>query len=152
MYNVFIEFSTVSLTQFYHNTSKNPKYQLAFKLLNGELVRKTTVVDIEWNVSRWGKLIPVAILSPIHLPDVTISRVTLNNASHMMSRHIGIGSIVEVVRSNEVIPYILNVCKPSDNYNLPVFDYKWDDNKTHIQVTTNIPEIQIKSMVNLEKP
>ena len=116
------------------NTSGNPSYMFAFKVLSEDMIVETTVVDVEWSVSCWGQIIPVAIVDPVELPGVTISRVTLSNAGLMKEKCIGPGSIVNVTRSKEVIPFIVSVIVPCDKLKWPDMKYEWGDTGVHINV------------------
>ena len=123
------------------NTSGNPDYLFAFKVNAEENIVETTVLDIEWSVSKWGQIIPVAIIDPVELPGVTISRVTVSNASLMYEKMIGPGSIINVTRSNEVIPFIDSVVEPCEELKYPNMEYEWDDNNVHLIVVNPIPEL-----------
>lgn len=68
--------------------------------------KETTIKDIEWNVSRQGKLIPVAILEPIFLGGAKIERCTLDNLENVIFKSIGKGSRVIISRANDVIPHL----------------------------------------------
>ena len=57
-------------------------------------IKETTVIDIEWNVSRLGRVIPTVIYEPIELCGTTNNRVTANNAQWMKEKGITIGSII----------------------------------------------------------
>lgn len=118
------------------NISGNPSYLFAFKMNGPENIVETTVLDIDWRVSKWGQIVPVAIIDPVDLPGVTISKVTLSNAGLMVEKRIGIGSVVNVTRSKDVIPFIVDViteCNEED-LNFPEMPYEWDDNKVHLNV------------------
>lgn len=69
----------------------------------------TTVRDIEWNVSRLGRVIPTIIYDPIELCGTTNSRVTGNNAQWIKEREIQIGSIILIGKAGEIIPKIISV-------------------------------------------
>ena len=118
------------------NITGNPSYLFAFKVNGSEGIVETTVLDIEWQVSKWGQIIPVAIIDPVDLPGVTISRVTLSNAGLMVEKKIGPGSIVNVTRSKEVIPFIVDVVFECDEKDLkfPDMKYVWDDNRVHLNI------------------
>jgi DNA ligase (NAD+) len=75
-------------------------------------IKETTVIDIEWNVSRQGKIIPTVIYSPIELCRTINSRATANNAKWLVDKGIKIGSIIEVGKAGEIIPKILGVKEP----------------------------------------
>lgn len=67
----------------------------------------TRLRDIEVNIGRTGALAPTAILEPVRIGGVTVSRATLHNEDIIASRDIRIGDVVEVIRSGEVIPKVL---------------------------------------------
>lgn len=131
------------------NISGNPKYLFAFKVLNKDMIKKTIVKDIEWSVSSWGQIIPVAILDPVDFPGVTISRVTLSNAGLMKDKMIGPGALVNVTRSKEVIPFIVSVSKPCDEIKWPDMDYIWDENNVHLKVVGANDDIRAKIRIKI---
>ena len=94
------------------------RYNLALK---PPAKKATTILkDIEWNVSRTGRIIPVGVLEPIKVGDVTISNITLNNKQFVVDNNITLGSIIEIERAGEVIPRFLRVIEPGDGgFNIP---------------------------------
>ena len=94
-------------------TEKFPRWAMAFKYPAQEAT--TIVKDVVWQVSRTGKLNPLAILEPVDLAGVTVSRATLNNYSEILRKDIKIGSRVFVRRSNDVIPEIMGVAEHYPN-------------------------------------
>lgn len=94
-------------------TQKFPKWAVAFKFPAQETT--TTLKDVVWQVSRTGKLNPLAILEPVDLAGVTVSRATLSNISEIRRKDIKIGSRVFIRRSNDVIPEILGVAEHNEN-------------------------------------
>ena len=127
------------------NTTGNPDYLFAFKVNSEENVFPTTVLDIEWSVSSWGQIIPVAIIEPIELPGNTIKRVTVSNAGLMQLKGIGPGAIINVTRSKEVIPLIVRVLEKCDEFKWPDMEYEWDENNVHLKVV-NADESVITGM------
>jgi len=123
------------------NSNGNPTYTFAFKVNSDENIHETTVLDIDWSITSWGQIIPVAIIDPVELPGNTIERVTVSNAGLMVEKGIGPGSIINVTRSKEVIPYIVSVVDKCDDIKWPDVEYKWDENKVHIIVSKPTPEI-----------
>lgn len=73
--------------------------------------KETTVIAIEWNVSRLGRLIPTVIYEPIKLCGTINSRVTGNNAVWLSSNKIQVGSRIIVGKAGEIIPKIVKVIK-----------------------------------------
>lgn len=90
-------------------TEKFPRWAIAYKFAAQEAT--TTLLDVVWQVSRTGKINPLAILQPIDLAGVTVSRATLNNYSEIVRKDIKINSRVFVRRSNDVIPEILGIAE-----------------------------------------
>lgn len=88
-------------------TEKFPKWAVAYKFKADEMT--TTLNDVEWQVSRSAKLNPIAILEPVDIGGVTVSRATLNNYGDIMKKKVKIGDKVFVRRSNDVIPEIMGV-------------------------------------------
>lgn len=86
-------------------TAKHPRWACAYKFEAEE--RTTTLLDVEWNVGRTGKLTPRAILEPVELAGATVSAATLNNYDDIVRKGVSIGATVWIRRSNEVIPEIL---------------------------------------------
>lgn len=85
-------------------TSKHPRGAYALKERPEGAV--TTLLDVEWQVGKSGKVTPVAILEPILLGDATVSRATLNNPGFIEMLDIQLGDMVHVIRSGEIIPCI----------------------------------------------
>tara|TARA_Y100000389_G_scaffold186465_1_gene206842 strand:+ start:478 stop:2433 length:1956 start_codon:yes stop_codon:yes gene_type:complete len=123
------------------NYTGNPSYMFAFKVNNKENIHETTVLDIDWSITSWGQIIPVAVIDPIELPGNTIERVTVSNAGLMVEKGIGPGAIINVTRSKEVIPYIVNVVEECEDIKWPCVKYEWDENNVHIIVAEESPEI-----------
>lgn len=86
-------------------TNKFPKWAIAYKFEAEESYTK--LIDVIWNVGRTSKVTPSAILEPVDIGGVTVSRATLNNYDYIKSKNIKINSDVLIRRSNDVIPEIL---------------------------------------------
>lgn len=65
-------------------TEKFPKWAVAYKFKADEMT--TTLSGVEWQVSRSAKLNPIAILDPVDIGGVTVSRATLNNYGDILKR------------------------------------------------------------------
>ncbi len=107
-----IKINNLAVREELGETAKFPRGMIAYKF---EALETTTYLnDVVWQVSRTGKLTPVAILEPIELAGVTVSRATLNNYSEILKKKIKIGSRVFVRRSNEVIPEVLGLAEDEE--------------------------------------
>jgi len=86
---------------------KSPRGIRAFKLSPSEAT--TRIEDIKLQIGRTGALTPVAVLKPVNIDGVMVSRATLHNADEIERLGIRIGDTVSVVRSGDVIPIITKV-------------------------------------------
>jgi len=78
-------------------------------------IKKTKVTDIEWNVSRTGKIIPTVIYEPVELCGTINSRATGNNAQWIIDKQISKKSIITIGKAGEIIPQILSVQRTIDS-------------------------------------
>lgn len=72
----------------------------------------TVIKNIEWELSRTQRLVPVAVIEPVELSGAIVERATCNNAKWVQDMELGKGAEIEICRSNEVIPQILSVLQP----------------------------------------
>lgn len=86
-----------------------PEMMVAFKV-NAEAV-PTTVLGIEWNTTKNGRVVPVILIQPVEIDGTTVSRVTGYNAQWISDMGIGVGAVANVVKSGDVIPKINEVCQ-----------------------------------------
>lgn len=98
-------------------TDKFPRWAIAYKFKAEEIT--TILNDVIWQVSRTGKINPLALLEPVELSGATVKRATLNNFSEIQRKDIRIHSRVFVRRSNDVIPEIIGVAEHYE-HSIPV--------------------------------
>jgi len=133
----------------------NPGYARAYKA-SFEEVKETKVVGMEVEVSKMGFVIPVAVVEPVMLDGAEVTRVTCNNAKMVYELGIGKGSILKLCRSGMVIPYILDVIKKSDDFQLLPSTCPscgtiliWNDTNTHLMCTNdNCTDRKIKQITS----
>ena len=87
------------------STSRHPRWALAFKFTPRQA--ETTLEDIVVQVGRTGALTPVAVLAPVPIGGVIVSRATLHNRGVIARADLRIGDAVRVVRAGDVIPDIV---------------------------------------------
>lgn len=94
-------------------TEKFPRFSIAYKYEAEETTSK--ILDVEWNVSRYGRLNPKAKIEPVELMGVTVKQATLNNIDDIERKRIKINSEIFIRRSNDVIPEVTGVVDESLN-------------------------------------
>ena len=87
--------------------SRSPRWALAFKFQPSQ--ETTRILNIEVQVGRTGALTPVAILQPVVVGGVEVSRATLHNQDEIERKDIRIGDTVIIQRAGEVIPEVVKV-------------------------------------------
>ena len=70
-------------------------------------IQFTEITGVDWQLSKQGRLNPVANVKPVMLNDSLISKVTLNNKEYIENLGLAIGSVVEVQKAGEIIPEIV---------------------------------------------
>jgi NAD-dependent DNA ligase len=111
----------------------NPPYARAYKKPLASLMGVTTVTHIDWNLSKHGYLKPTVNFLPVELDGSTITKATGNNAGYIRDNNLGPGAVVEIVRSNSVIPMIITFVKPAPNGpQLPTQKAYWSKNNVDL--------------------
>ena len=130
----------------YPRASGNPDHAFAFKMVLSDQIAEAKVVDVLWSASKDGYLKPRIRIEPITLGGVTIEYATAFNAAFIEKNNLGIGAIVQLIRSGDVIPYIMEVVVPAPEPKMPTEDYVWND--THVDIVLKDgdmnPQVQFK--------
>jgi NAD-dependent DNA ligase len=116
----------------YERKTGNPEHSFAFKMVLSEQIAEAKVVDVIWTPSKDGYLKPRVQIEPIHLCGVKIEYATGFNGAFIQDNKVGIGAIIELIRSGDVIPHIRKVVVPAETAKMPSVSYEWND--THIDV------------------
>jgi NAD-dependent DNA ligase len=132
MYNYEIDGIIVTNNMIYERKTGNPEHAFAFKMVLSEQLAEATVVDVIWSPSKDGYLKPRVQIMPIILGGVKIEYATGFNGAFIQNNKIGIGAIIKIVRSGDVIPHILNVTVPAQSPKMPSQSYKW--NNTNVDI------------------
>ena len=91
------------------SSSLNPEHSIKYKIV-GDVVFNATIRDIHFNISKNGYIKGYAEFDPpVQFNGVTVTKATIFNAKFVYDNKLGPGAIVKLVRSGEVIPYIISV-------------------------------------------
>jgi DNA ligase (NAD+) len=93
-------------------TAHHPRFALAYKFQGDAGV--STLRDVEWSVARTGAITPVAIVEPVTLSGVTVTRASLHNVGFIAKLGLTRGAKVTLVRRGGVIPNVENVSVAGD--------------------------------------
>jgi DNA ligase (NAD+) len=113
------------------NKSGNPPYSFAYK--GPSQTADVEVLEVIWRPGKDGYIIPRVRYEKTRLSQADLEYATAFNAKFIVDNGIGPGAIITIVRSGEVIPYILGVKKKAKKPALPDnLKYEWDENGVHI--------------------
>ena len=136
--------------------SKNPEHAFAFKMVLTDQTIEAKVLDVLWSVSKDGLLKPRVQFEPVTIGGVTITYATGINARFIVDNNIGLGALVSLTRSGDVIPKITHVIVPAQKPIMPntdEYDYVWNSTNVDI-ILKNIksdPRVNVKSIAKFFK-
>ena len=104
---VVVKVNSTALQDEFGATGKAPRWAIAYKYAARQAT--TRVNDIIVQVGRTGALTPVAMLEPVQLGGVTVSRSTLHNEDEIERLGLRIGDVVLIERGGDVIPKVIKV-------------------------------------------
>jgi DNA ligase (NAD+) len=85
---------------------RDPRWAVAWKF--APTTAATKLLEIRWNVGRSGDLHPYAVLEPVQVGGVRISKATLHNEEDLLRKDIRAGEEVIVIRAGDVIPQVIS--------------------------------------------
>ena len=118
-----IKLDSLALQREAGQTARAPRWAVAYKFPARQAT--TRVLGIEVQVGRTGALTPVAVLEPVPLAGITISRCTLHNEEEIRRKDVNIGDTVLIERGGDVIPKIVKVTRKADPP--PERPFAWPD-------------------------
>jgi DNA ligase (NAD+) len=104
---IVLKVNDLALQNILGNVSRNPRWALACKFPAEQ--EMTVIKDIIVGVGRMGTLTPVAIMRPVNVGGVMVSRATLYNEDEIIKKDIRIGDTVVIQRAGDVIPEVVRV-------------------------------------------
>ncbi len=117
---VVIKLNDLELRKTVGELSRSPRWAVAWKFPPSQ--EQTEVEDIFVSVGRTGALTPVAILKPVRVSGVTVSRATLHNEDELRKKDVRIGDTVIVQRAGDVIPEVVKVIESARSGNERKFE------------------------------
>jgi len=106
---IVVKVNSIEQQKMLGSTAKFPRWAISFKFPARQATSRIKNIIIQ--VGRTGALTPVAVLEPVKLSGITISRSTLHNEDEIKRKDIRIGDYVLIERSGDVIPKIVSVMK-----------------------------------------
>ncbi|WP_254521546.1 NAD-dependent DNA ligase LigA [Natrinema caseinilyticum] len=100
-------------------TARHDRWAFAYKFpARAEVTR---IADVAVQVGRTGRLTPVALLEPVDVGGVTVSRASLHNPEEIAEKNVNVGDTVRVQRAGDVIPYVEEVVEKGSegHYEMP---------------------------------
>jgi DNA ligase (NAD+) len=116
---VVYKVNSLALQQQLGFVSREPRWAVAHKYPAQEQL--TTVLAIEVQVGRTGKLTPVAKLAPVFVGGVTVTNATLHNEDEARRKDVRMGDTVIVRRAGDVIPEVVSVLLEKRLHDEPMF-------------------------------
>ncbi|HWM02885.1 MAG TPA: NAD-dependent DNA ligase LigA [Actinophytocola sp.] len=102
---IVVKVDEVSAQRRLGTTSRAPRWAIAYKYAPEEAT--TTLLDIQVNVGRTGRVTPFAVMEPVKVAGSTVSLATLHNASEVKRKGVLIGDRVVIRKAGDVIPEVL---------------------------------------------
>jgi len=116
----------------YPRQTGNPAHAFAFKMVLSDQIAEAKVLDVIWTPSKDGYLKPRVQIEPLRLGGVKIEYATGFNAKFIEDNRIGVGALIRLTRSGDVIPHIIAVVQPAEQAQMPLMAYEW--NATHVDI------------------
>jgi NAD-dependent DNA ligase len=143
-YEYTIDGIIVSDNNIYERKDKNPENAFAFKMILSEQIAEAKVIDVLWTVSKDGLLKPRVKIEPVILGGTTINYATGFNAKFIVDNNIGLGAIIKIVRSGDVIPHIKEVSVGAQRPIMPKEEYIWNTTNVDILIKNTEDNMVIK--------
>lgn len=106
--------NNILLSKTLGNTIHHPRSAIAYKFKNEVYI--ATIIEILWQVSRNGRIIPIGKINEILIDNAKINKITLHNKKYLQEKFINIGSKIEIERVGFSVPQIKRVLETNKIY------------------------------------
>jgi len=114
-----VKVNDFSLQQRLGATTRSPRWAIAAKFPASQAT--TRLLAVHFGVGRTGAVTPVAVLEPVQIGGVTVSRATLHNEDDIRRKDLMIGDMVLVQRAGDVIPEVVKpIAEMRNGKELPI--------------------------------
>ena len=128
----------------YPRQTGNPAYAFAFKMVLSDQIAEAKVLDVIWTPSKDGYLKPRVQIEPLRLGGVKIEYATGFNAKFIEDNRIGVGALIRLTRSGDVIPHIIAVVQPAEQAQMPLLAYEWNATNVDIMLQNKTDDVTVK--------
>lgn len=115
--------------------SKNPEHAFAFKMVLSDQMVEAIVVDVLWSPSKDGYLKPRVKIQPVNIGGATIEYATAHNAAFVRDNGLGVGSVVQLIRSGDVIPKVHKMIHKAEPKMPSEYNYVWTKGNVDIKLS-----------------
>jgi len=113
-----VKVDVVALQERLGFVTRSPRWAIAFKYPPPRVT--TRLDDVRFQVGRTGAITPVAVLAPVRVGGVTVSRATLHNEDMVRTLDLRVGDTVAVERAGDVIPKVVHRIDDDGHEDRPV--------------------------------
>ena len=132
--------------------TSNPKYAVAYKMALDDQIATTTVINVEYNISKHGTLAPRIQYNPIIIKGDNHQYTSGFNMKYIVDNKIGPGTEIQIIKSGDVVPYIYKIIKCSASAQMPDESVKWHWNDTHVDAIVDDMEsnddVRVKRIIS----
>lgn len=101
---IVITYDDLKYSESLGETAHHPLHSLAFKFK--EDMEESVLENVDWQISKYGALTPVANFSTVILDGTEVSKASLHNLNFIEDKKLNIGCRIGIVKRNQIIPYV----------------------------------------------